>query len=92
MIIGVPKEIKIEEFRVGVTPFGVRDLAGDGHTVLVETGAGVGSGFYDNEYTRAGAVIVRKDELFRHAELIVKVKEPLPQEYDLLREGLAMFT
>jgi alanine dehydrogenase len=92
MIIGVPKEIKAEEFRVGITPFGVRDLAGDGHAVLVETGAGVGSGFYDNEYTRAGAVITRKDELFRRAELIVKVKEPLPQEYDLLREGLAIFT
>ncbi|MEK6698484.1 MAG: alanine dehydrogenase [Nitrospirota bacterium] len=92
MIIGVPKEVKTEEFRVGVTPFGVRELAGDGHAVLVETGAGVGSGFYDNEYTRAGAALVRKDELFRRAELIVKVKEPLPQEYDLLREGLAIFT
>jgi alanine dehydrogenase len=92
MIIGVPKEIKAEEFRVGITPFGARELAGDGHAVLVETGAGVGSGFYDNEYTRAGAVITRKDELFRRAELIVKVKEPLPQEYDLLREGLAIFT
>ena len=57
---------------MGVTPFGVRELAGDGHAVLVETGAGVGSGFYDNEYTRAGAALVRKDELFRRAELIVK--------------------
>ena len=92
MIIGVPKEIKTEEFRVGVTPFGARELVGEGHTVLVETGAGVGSGFYDNEYERAGADIARKDELFRRSELIVKVKEPLPQEYDLLREGLAIFT
>jgi alanine dehydrogenase len=73
MIIGVPKEIKTEEFRVGVTPFGARELVDDGHTVLIETGAGVGSGFYDNEYERAGAAVVRKNELFRRAELVVKV-------------------
>ncbi len=92
MIIGVPKEIKREEFRVGITPFGVRDLKHGGHTVLVESGAGTGSGFPDKEYQVSGADIVAKKRLFDEAELIVKVKEPLPMEYDLLREGQAIFT
>ena len=92
MIIGVPKEIKIEEFRVGLTPLGVRDLLHEGHTVLVETGAGAGSGFSDEQYRDAGAELVQKDMLFRKAELIVKVKEPLPAEYAFLRQGQALFT
>lgn len=92
MIIGVPKEIKTEEFRVGVTPFGVQDLKEEGHTVLIESGAGVGSGFPDDEFQRAGAEIVDKRTLFTRAELIVKVKEPLLPEYDLLKEGQALFT
>jgi alanine dehydrogenase len=92
MIIGVPKEIKTEEFRVGITPFGVRDLKHEGHTVLVESGAGIGSGFPDKEYQVSGADIVAKKRLFNEAELIIKVKEPLPLEYDLLRDGQALFT
>jgi alanine dehydrogenase len=92
MIIGVPKEIKKEEYRVAITPSGVEELKGEGHTVLVETGAGEGSGFSDDEYTRVGANIVKRDILFKRAELIVKVKEPLPSEYDLLKEGQAIFT
>lgn len=92
MIIGVPKEIKTEEFRVALTPSGARDLAHDGHTVLVETGAGEGSGFPDDEFRKAGAGLVSKKELFDASELIVKVKEPLAQEYDFFREGQALFT
>ncbi|NOZ25364.1 MAG: alanine dehydrogenase [Nitrospirae bacterium] len=92
MIIGVPREIKREEYRVAVTPSGVAELKRDGHTVLVETGAGEGSGFTDEEYLEADADIVDREILFRKADLVVKVKEPLPQEYDLLREGQAVFT
>ena len=92
MIIGVPKEIKKEEYRVGITPFGVEELKRDGHTVLVETGAGEGSGFSDDEYLEADADIVDREVVFKKADLIVKVKEPLPPEYGLLREGQAVFT
>ena len=93
MIIGVPKEIKIEEFRVGITPFGVHDLKRLGHAVLVETNAGSGSGFSDADYQKAGADIFSdKSSLFAKADLIVKVKEPLPTEYGLFREGQAIFT
>jgi alanine dehydrogenase len=92
MIIGIPKEIKVEEFRVGITPFGVQDLKQDGHTVLVETNAGEGSGFSDAEYCKAGAAITDKRSLFDRAELIVKVKEPVPAEYDYLRREQAIFT
>ncbi len=92
MIIGVPKEIKIEEFRVGLTPLGVRELVRDGHRVLVEVSAGEGSGFSDEEYQRAGAEPVAGEKVFMDAELIVKVKEPLPREYGFLHEGLAIFT
>jgi len=92
MIIGVPKEIKTEEFRVGITPYGVQDLKRDRHTVLVESGAGIGSGFPDKDYQQSGADLVEKKKLFKEAELIVKVKEPLLPEYDLLREKQALFT
>jgi alanine dehydrogenase len=92
MIIGVPKEIKKEEYRVGLTPYGVEELRRDRHTILAEKGAGEGSGFPDEEYLRAGADIVDRGTLFERADLIVKVKEPLPQEYELIREGLAIFT
>ena len=91
-MIGVPKEIKTEEFRVGITPFGVHDLKRQGHTILIERSAGAGSGFPDEEYVKAGAEIVGKDKLFAAADLVLKVKEPLPQEYDLLREEQALFT
>ncbi len=92
MIIGILKEIKTEEFRVGVTPPGVRELRRDGHTVLVETGAGSGSGFSDDDYRKADADLLRRETIFKKAELIVKVKEPLRQEYSLLEEGRAIFT
>jgi alanine dehydrogenase len=92
MIIGVPREIKIEEFRVGLTPVGVLELARSGHTVMVETDAGAGSGFPDDAYRKAGAEIVPRETVFSRAELIVKVKEPVSSEFSLLREGVALFT
>lgn len=92
MIIGIPKEIKKEEYRIAITPSGAEELKGDGHTVLIEKGAGEGSGFSDDEYIRAGANIVERDLLFERADLIIKVKEPILTEYDLLREGQAIFT
>lgn len=92
MVIGVPREIKEEEYRVGVTPAGVRELRKDGHTILVEEGAGAGSGFADQEYLDADADIVDRGTLFRKADLIVKVKEPLPSEFSLFRDGQAVFT
>ena len=92
MIIGVPKEIKTEEFRVGLTPMGARELVRDGHQVLLEADAGLGSGFSDGEYRRAGAQTTARQAVFGKAELIVKVKEPLSSEYDLLKEGVALFT
>ncbi|MGD0883997.1 MAG: alanine dehydrogenase [Thermodesulfovibrionales bacterium] len=92
MIIGVPKEIKKEEYRVGITPFGVEELKRGGHAILIEMGAGEGSGFSDDEYLKADADIVDKKTVFRKAELIVKVKEPLPPEYDLIEKGQAIFT
>jgi alanine dehydrogenase len=92
MIIGVPKEIKEEEYRVAVAPSGVRELKEAGHQVLVESSAGDGSGFTDEDYEKAGAVIADRSALFKDAELIVKVKEPLPAEFDLFREGQALFT
>lgn len=92
MIIGVAKEIKKEEYRVAMTPAGVRELKQQGHTVLVEPGAGLGSGFSDSDYLSAEADMVDRNVLFGSSELIVKVKEPLREEYELLREGSAVFT
>jgi alanine dehydrogenase len=92
MIIGIPKEIKKEEYRVGMTPQGIRDLKRSGHTVLVEDGAGDGSGFGNDEYLESDADIVDRGTLFRKSELIVKVKEPLPEEYGLLKAGQTVFT
>lgn len=92
MIVGIPKEIKTEEFRVAITPAGVQELTDGGHTVLIETGAGIGSGFSDEEYRKAGADMVAKQRLFERSDLVVKVKEPLAAEYDLLREGQTLFT
>ncbi|TLY19970.1 MAG: alanine dehydrogenase, partial [Nitrospirae bacterium] len=93
MIIGVPKEIKDHEFRVGLTPDGARVLVKAGHRVMVEAGAGAGSGLGDPLYRTAGAEVVSdKTALFERADLIVKVKEPLPQEYPLFRKGQALFT
>ena len=93
MIIGVPKEIKPQEHRVALLPSAAYQLTRHGHTVLVEVGAGVGSGYPDEEYVAAGAETVsRHESLFERAEFIVKVKEPLPSEYGLLREGQILFT
>jgi alanine dehydrogenase len=92
MIIGVPKEIKTEEFRVGLTPVGAKELVLSGSTVLVEAGGGEGSGFPDEEYRKVGATIVPRDTVFSQAELIIKVKEPVSSEYPHLREGVALFT
>lgn len=93
MIIGVPREIKDHEFRVGLVPAGVRALVADGQQVVIEAGAGAGSGIGDEEYRVAGAEIVAgAAEVYGRAGLIVKVKEPLPPEYPLLRPGLALFT
>lgn len=93
MIVGVPKEVKDQENRVSTTPAGVAELGAHGHRVLVERGAGRGSGFADEEYAAAGAELVdRPQAVFAQAELIVKVKEPVPAEYDLLRPGQILFT
>jgi len=93
MIIGVPKETKDSEYRVALVPAGVEILAEEGHVVLVETGAGLGTGIEDAEYAAAGAKIVpNARDIFAQADLIVKVKEPLPQEYPLLRPGQTIFT
>ncbi len=92
MIIGVPKEIKREEYRTAITPSGASELVAAGHELLVENGTGCGSGFPDDSYQQSGATVVNRAELFRRAELIVKVKEPLPEEFDLLRQGQTLFT
>ncbi|MBI5003223.1 alanine dehydrogenase [Candidatus Woesearchaeota archaeon] len=91
MFIGVPKEIKNSENRVGCTPEGVKKLVSQKNKVWVEAGAGLGSGFDDYEYKKAGAQIVSTDDVWR-AELIVKVKEPLLMEYHLLKENQILFT
>ena len=93
MIIGVPREIKDNEARVGVTPAGVKALAEAGHKVLVETQAGAASGFEDAEYIAAGAEIVPEAaQAWNKAEMVVKVKEPVEKEYGFFREGLVLFT
>ena len=93
MIIGLPKEIKDNEYRVGLTPAGVRALTDAGHRVLVETNAGAGSGFEDSLYQRAGAAITTAaDDVWADAEMIVKVKEPIAPEYPRMREGQLLFT
>jgi alanine dehydrogenase len=93
MRIGVPKEIKVHEYRVGMTPASVREAVAHGHTVLVEHGAALRQGISDTDYTRAGAeVLASAAEVFGGADLIVKVKEPQPSEIGLLRDGQTLFT
>ena len=93
MIVGTTKELKNHEYRVGLTPDNCADYAAHGHTVLVETGAGLGAGFTDEEYRAAGArVLDTAAEVFARADMIVKVKEPEPCEYAYLREGQILFT
>lgn len=93
MIIGVPKEIKNNEFRVALLPVGVELLMQAGHQVLIEKGAGTGSGIADQEFSHAGARIVSSSkEVYSQAEMIVKIKEPLPEEYSFLKAGQIIFT
>jgi alanine dehydrogenase len=93
MTIGIPKEIKEQESRVGLLPSTTRILTGRGHTVLVEKGAGVGSGYPDEQYLEAGAQMIDPaDEVFQRADMIVKVKEPLREEWPRLRRGQILFT
>lgn len=93
MIIGIPKEIKDNEYRVALPPNGVRELVRHGHHVVVESGAGVGSAFTDDEYAKAGATIAyTAEETWSRAEMVVKVKEAQPSEYNFLRSDLILFT
>src|SRR5262249_49158362 len=93
MRIGVPKEIKVHEYRVGLVPAGVRELVGSGHEVGVEAGAGCGIGVEDTHYTAAGATIAKTAaEVFERADLVVKVKEPQPAECEMLRPSQVLFT
>jgi alanine dehydrogenase len=90
--IGVAREIKTDEYRVALTPAGARELVQKGHDVLIETAAGDGSSFPDAEYERAGAQVLSVDDVWGQAELLLKVKEPIVQEYARLRDGLVLFT
>ncbi len=92
-VVGVPREVKADEYRVGLLPVGVEELTKSGHRVLVERDAGVGSGIRNDDYAAQGAQIVdTATELYAQADLVVKVKEPLPQEWPLLRSGQVLFT
>jgi alanine dehydrogenase len=93
LLVGVPKEIKNNENRVAMTPAGVQELISRGHSVLIETTAGIGSGFSDDDYAKAGAQIAKDaDSVWSKAELIVKVKEPIAPEYSRMRKGQVLFT
>ena len=93
MIVGLPKEIKDNEYRVGLTPAGVRALKDAGHEIFVEKNAGEGSGFPDDLYQRAGGQIVGSaDDVWAKADMVVKVKEPIAPEYPRMREGQLLFT
>ena len=93
MIIGVPKEIKNNENRVGLTPSNVEVLTHQGHTVYVQRDAGVGTGFSPEKYINAGASLLATiDEVYSKCDMIVKVKEPIEPEYELLRENQLLFT
>ncbi len=93
MKVGIPKEIKDNEFRVAITPAGVRELTLHGHRVMVEESAGVGSSISDDDYLRAGAVVAESAaEVWGESDLVLKVKEPLPSEYGHLRDDLTLFT
>src|SRR5467141_2505717 len=93
MRVGVPREIKVHEYRVGLMPAGVRELVAAGHEVLVESGAGNGIGVDDAQFRAAGAAIAaRASEVFERAEMVIKVKEPQPAECEMLRQGQVLFT
>ncbi|MCH2455861.1 MAG: alanine dehydrogenase, partial [Idiomarina sp.] len=93
MLIGVPKEIKNHEYRIGLTPAAVREYVENGHDVIVENNGGAAIGFTNEQYTEAGASIVdTPEEIFERADMIVKVKEPQPNECKMLREGQILYT
>ena len=92
MIVGIPREIKDNEYRVGMVPAGVKALTDAGHSVLIEEGAGEGSGIANNEYTQAGGHLSNCEEIWARAEMVVKVKEPVEPEYPRLRERQVLFT
>ncbi|KAB2897590.1 MAG: alanine dehydrogenase, partial [Kofleriaceae bacterium] len=93
MRIGVPKEIKTQEFRVGMTPAGVQILTSRGHTVLIEQGAGLGSSIPDDHYVKVGArIVATREEVWGEADMVVKVKEPIAPEFPLMRKGQILFT
>lgn len=93
MKVGVPRELKDHEYRVAITPAGVHELVVHGHDVLIEQEAGLGSSITDDEFTRAGAKIVpTADDVFADSDMVLKVKEPVPEEFHRLREGLVLFT
>ena len=93
MIVGVPKEIKSDEYRVAMLPVGAEELSLAGHTVFIEAGAGQGSGIVDAQYQAAGATIVhRRRQIWTEADLVIKVKEPQPSEWPLLTPGQVLFT
>jgi len=93
MIIGVPKEIKQQEFRVGIVPAGVHALTKKGHKVIIQKFAGEGSGIHDGEYVSAGAIIRETSkEIYEEADMIMKIKEPLPEEFGLLKPGQILYT
>ena len=93
MIVGVPKEIKVHESRVAITPEGVSEFVAAGHQVIIETGAGLGSAITDQDFTSVGATIVAKaSDVWEKAELLLKVKEPIESEYSLLRKNQVLFT
>ena len=92
MRIGVPREIKNHEYRVGLTPASVQELVGHGHVVLVESGAGDAIGYDDASYRQAGAQLVACEQVFSDSDLIVKVKEPQAEERQRLRPGQTLFT
>lgn len=92
MIVGVCREIKKDEYRVGLTPSGAVEYIKAGHKIYIETGAGIGSGFTDQDYSSCGCIIASKEELFYKSEMIIKVKEPLPEEFACFREGQLLYT
>ncbi|MGB6069322.1 MAG: alanine dehydrogenase, partial [Rhodococcus sp. (in: high G+C Gram-positive bacteria)] len=93
MKIGIPREIKNHEYRVAITPAGVHELVSRGHEVIIETEAGAGSSFTDTDYKAAGAQILTDvDEVWESADLLLKVKEPIAEEYSRLRKGQVLFT
>ncbi|MBM4397994.1 MAG: alanine dehydrogenase [Deltaproteobacteria bacterium] len=92
MVVGVPREIKVQEYRVAVTPIGVREFVRTGHSVIVEKGAGVGAGFSDEAYLEAGAHLAAVEEVFAKADMIVKVKEPLKSEWPRFKQDQILYT